>query len=357
NPVISRWSPYHGAYFAVMESVAKIVAGGGKTSEIRLTFQEYFEKLKEDPNRWGKPFAAVLGSIEAQRQLEIPAIGGKDSMSGSYQDIDVPPTLISFAVAPNKTNKIKSATLQKNNSKLSVFIPDLTDEFLFEASHLKEIFECIQSNNSKIISAATVKYGGIAETLAMMAFGNEIGTSTTLSDRLDWMKYYPGAIIIEHSEELNVPDEIQSNYFELGTTNTSSELNFASTLLSDPVKINISEAKQAWKLTFADLFPEKSFTSQVSSFKLDSFKNNFKPDTSEATVRSKTLNLKQKTAKPKVFIPAFPGTNSEYDSAKAFQKEGAETEIIVFKNLSEKDIEDTVIAYSKAIENSQILFI
>src|SRR5690606_14356312 len=309
---------------------------------IRLTFQEYFEKLKEDPNRWGKPFAAVLGSIEAQRQLEIPAIGGKDSMSGSYQDIDVPPTLISFAVAPNKSSKIKSATLQKTNSKLSVFIPDLTDEFLFEAPHLKEIFGCIQSNNSKIISAAAVKYGGIAETLAMMAFGNEIGTSTTLSDRLDWMKYYPGAIIIEHSEELNVPDEIQSNYFELGTTNTSSELNF------NGIIISISEAKQAWKSTFADIFPEKSFTSQVSSFKLDSFKNNFKPQ---------TLNLKQKTAKPKVFIPAFPGTNSEYDSAKAFQKEGAETEIIVFKNLSEKDIEDTVIAYSKAIENSQILFI
>lgn len=342
NPVISRWSPYHGAYFAVMESVAKIVAGGGKTSEIRLTFQEYFEKLKEDPNRWGKPFAAVLGSIEAQRQLEIPAIGGKDSMSGSYQDIDVPPTLISFAVAPNKSSKIKSATLQKTNSKLSVFIPDLTDEFLFEASHLKEIFGCIQSNNSKIISAAAVKYGGIAETLAMMAFGNEIGTSTTLSDRLDWMKYYPGAIIIEHSEELIIPNEIQSNFHLLGNTNSSSELNM------NGVSINISEAKTAWKSTFAELFPYETRSSKFEAGK--EFINNSKQ-------KKRISNCEFRTTKPKVFIPAFPGTNSEYDSAKAFQKEGAETEIIVFKNLSEKDIEDTVIAYSKAIDNSQILFI
>src|SRR5690554_3504480 len=136
NPEISRWSPYHGAYFAVMDSVAKIVAGGGNYSEIRLTFQEYFERLREEATRWGKPFAALLGSIEAQKQLEIPAIGGKDSMSGSYQDIDVPPTLISFAVAPNKSYKIKSATLQKTNSKLSVFIPELNDEFLFDELNL-----------------------------------------------------------------------------------------------------------------------------------------------------------------------------------------------------------------------------
>lgn len=342
NPEISRWSPYHGAYFAVMESVAKIVAAGGNFKEIRLTFQEYFEKLKEDPNRWGKPFSAVLGSIEAQRQLEIPAIGGKDSMSGSYQDIDVPPTLISFAVAPNKSNKIKSATLQKTNSKISVFIPDLTSDQLLDETNLKNIFNFIYTNNSNIHSAAAVKFGGIAETLANMAFGNEIGFESTSHKQVDWMKYYPGAIIVEHSEELNVPDEIQSNFHLLGNTNSSHELNF------NGISILISEAKQAWKSTFDELFPEKSFKSQVSSFKLDSYENNMKPE---------TLNLKQKTAKPRVFIPAFPGTNSEYDSAKAFRKEGAETEIIVFKNLSEKDIEETVEAYSKAIDQSQIFFI
>ncbi|MGB6083792.1 phosphoribosylformylglycinamidine synthase [Moheibacter sp.] len=339
NPEISRWSPYHGAYFAVMESVAKIVAGGGNFKEIRLTFQEYFERLRDEAERWGKPFAALLGSIEAQKQLEIPAIGGKDSMSGSYQDIDVPPTLISFAVAPNKSYKIKSATLQKTNSKLSVFIPELNDEFLFDELNLKEIFECIQSNNSNIISASTVKSGGIAETLASMAFGNEIGFE--LNSDLDLMKYYPGAIIVEHSEELNIPSELQSNFHLLGNTNSPKEFNF------NGISISISEAKQAWKSTFSELFPYE-VKGQKAKGKSDFVLQNIKPQ----NPKPKTQN-----AKPKVFIPAFPGTNSEYDSAKAFQKEGAETEIIVFKNLSEKDIEETVEAYSKAIDQAQIFFI
>ncbi len=340
NPTLSKWSPYHGAYYAVMDSVAKIVAGGGSFSEIRLTFQEYFERLRDEADRWGKPFAALLGSIEAQKQLEIPAIGGKDSMSGSYQDIDVPPTLISFAVAPNKSGKIKSATLQKTDSQISVFIPNFTEDYLLDEVNLKQIFETIHANNSKILSAATVKFGGIAETLASMAFGNEIGVSVNSS--LDLMKYYPASIIIEHEDSLNIPFEIQGNYHHLGSTDSSDKFNFGEIIIS------ISEAKSAWKSTFAELFPEKGSKFNVQSLTLDLSKNNVKPQ---------TLNLKQTTAKPKVFIPAFPGTNSEYDSAKAFRKEGAETEIIVFKNLSEKDIEETVEAYSKAIDNSQILFI
>jgi len=338
NPTLSRWSPYHGAYFAVMESVAKIVAGGGNYQEIRLTFQEYFERLRDEAGRWGKPFAALLGSIEAQKQLEIPAIGGKDSMSGSYQDIDVPPTLISFAVSPNKTGKINSSTLQKTNSKLSVFIPDLNDEFLFDDSNLKQIFEFIYSNSSNIISAATVKSGGIAETLALMAFGNEIGLE--INSDLDLMKYYPAAIIIEHLGELSVPLEIQGDYHHLGKTNSSEELNFSG------IKISINEAKSTWKSTFSELFP----------YKVESQKS--KVESKFISEKKSTQNSKFKiqNLKPKVFIPAFPGTNSEYDSVKAFRKEGAKTEIIVFKNLSEKDIEETVEAYSKAIDSAQILF-
>ncbi len=348
SPTISKWSPYHGAYFAVMDSVAKIVAGGGSYAEIRLTFQEYFERLRDEAERWGKPFAALLGSIEAQKQLEIPAIGGKDSMSGSYQDIDVPPTLISFAVAPNLSKKIKSSTLQKTNSNLSVFIPNLTSDYLLDDVNLKQIFECIRSNNTHILSASTVKFGGIAETLTLMAFGNEIGVEIRSLSEVEAMKYYPAAIIIEHTENLNIPSEIQGNYHHLGKTNSSSELDFASTSLSDPIKISISEAKSAWKSTFSELFPEKSIKYQVAGIKTNFAKQNF-------NLKLETPNLK--LVQPRVFIPAFPGTNSEYDSAKAFRKEGAETEIIVFKNLSEKDIEDTVEAYAKAIDNSQILFI
>lgn len=337
NPLISRWSPYHGAYYAVMDSVAKIVAGGGNFKEIRLTFQEYFERLREDAGRWGKPFAALLGSIEAQKQLEIPAIGGKDSMSGSYQDIDVPPTLISFAVSPNHSNKIKSATIQKEDSKLSIFIPTLTTEQLLEESNLKNLFNFIFTNNSNIHSAATVKFGGIAETLANMAFGNEIGMA--IQTDLELMKYYPAAIILEHSEELNVPDELKGNYHLLGNTNTTQEFNL------NEISISIEEAKKAWNSTFEELFPTETRSSK-SEISLT-------PNKIEKRVSKNEF----RTSKPKVFIPSFPGTNSEYDSAKAFRKEGADTEIIVFKNLSEKDIEETVDAYAKAIDNAQIMFI
>ncbi len=220
NPLISRWSPYHGAYYSVMDSVAKIVAAGGDYSEIRLTFQEYFESLRGEANRWGKPLAALLGSVEAQRQLEIPAIGGKDSMSGSYQDIDVPPTLISFAVCPNTANKIISATIQKTGSKISVLIPEKTTDVLLKEDNLKSVFDTISKNNSKIHSAAVVKYGGIAETLALMAFGNETGLE--INTDLDLACYYPAAIIVEHTDELQIPNEISSNFYSLGKTNSTS---------------------------------------------------------------------------------------------------------------------------------------
>lgn len=336
NPHLSRWSPYHGAYFAVIDSVTKIVAGGGNFKNIRLTFQEYFERLREDSNRWGKPFAALLGSIEAQRQLEIPAIGGKDSMSGSYQDIDVPPTLISFAVAPNKSQHITSGTLQKVDSKISVFIPELTSDYLLDETNLKNIFNFIYTNNSNIHSAAAIKYGGIAETLANMAFGNEIGLE--IKTHLELMRYYPSAIIIEHSEELNVPVEIQTNYHLLGNTNTTNEFSF------NGISVLISEAKNVWKSTFEGLFPTETQSSKLFV------------SLTPQKIEKRISKLKFRTSTPKVFIPSFPGTNSEYDSAKAFRKEGAETEILVFKNLSEKDIEETVDTYAKAIDNSQILF-
>jgi len=339
NPTISKWSPYHGAYFAVMDSVAKIVAGGGNFEEIRLTFQEYFERLRDEATRWGKPFAALLGSIEAQKQLGIPAIGGKDSMSGSYQNIDVPPTLISFAVCPNISSKIKSSTLQKSGSKISIFAPKLTDEFLMDESNLKLIFSSISANNSKIISASTVKFGGIAETITNMAFGNEIGVE--ICSNLEMMKFSPASIIIEHADELEIPAEIKDCVHFIGTTNSSNELNL------NGIKLSISEAKSAWKSTFAELFPYEFSNSENELKEIQFNKQPIKPITRNSF----------KTAQPNVFIPAFPGTNSEYDSAKAFRKEGAKTEIIVFKNLSEKDIEESVEAYAKAINNAQILFI
>lgn len=339
NPLISRWSPYHGAYFAVMDSVTKIVAAGGDFSEIRLTFQEYFERLRDEAARWGKPLAALLGSVEAQRQLEIPAIGGKDSMSGSYQSIDVPPTLISFAVCPNTADKIKSGTLKYNDSVLSVFIPNGTSDELLDDVNLKAIFDCVFQNNSRIISSATVKFGGIAETLALMAFGNEIGLE--IKTGLDLMKYYPAAIVIEHRSELEIPFDLQANFHSLGKTTSTAEFSF------NEVQLSVQAAKVAWKSTFAKLFPEKTMQSETPLYDLE-----IKPNSKNISAPNLNLN-----GKPKVFIAAFPGTNSEYDSAKAFNREGAETEIRVFKNLSRKAIEESVDAYAKAIDQSQILFI
>lgn len=338
NPALSRWSPYHGAYYAVLESVAKIVAGGGKFEDIRLTFQEYFESLKDDALRWGKPFVALLGTIEAQKQLEIPAIGGKDSMSGSFQDLDVPPTLISFAVCPNISTKIKSATLQKTNSEISIFIPQLTENYLVDEVSLKQIFNSIYDNNSKIHSAMTIKSGGIAETIALMAYGNEIGVG--ICTELPLMKQFPLAIIVEHSEELTLSPEVQDYVHFIGKTNSDNEIIFNTT------KFKISELKQVWKSTFSELFPEKTI---APKFAVNPNLQN-KPSTT-------ILNNRLKLPKPRVFIPAFPGTNSEYDSVKAFQKEGAETEVIVFRNLTEKDIEESVDEYARAIDNAQILFI
>src|SRR5690625_4958104 len=167
-------------------------------------------------------------------------------MSGSYQELDVPPTLISFAVCPNKTHKIKSATLQSNNSKLSVFIPNLTDDLLLDENNLKSVFDCIQINNSNIISSATVKFGGLAETIALMSFGNEIGVEVETT--LDLMKFYPAAIVIEHSDDLEISNDLKDNFYELGKTNASKELKF------NEVSISMNEILTEWKSTFSNLF-------------------------------------------------------------------------------------------------------
>ncbi|MBS7332487.1 MAG: phosphoribosylformylglycinamidine synthase [Weeksellaceae bacterium] len=337
NPTVSRWSNYHGGYFAVVDSMTKIVAAGAKYEDIRLTFQEYFEKLRDEATRWGKPFAAILGTIEAQRQFGIPAIGGKDSMSGSYQDIDVPPTLISFAVAPSTDDQIVSGTFAQLNSKISVFVPTQNEDYLLDAENVKEIFTFISTiDRTNVKSMMTVKFGGIAETLANMAFGNEIGF--TINSDLDLAKYYPGAIIIEHTSDLEIPASIQSNYTVLGTTQAEK------TFVINGETINLVELKQQWKETFHSLFPYKSKAEGTIE--------------DQALVAKDTIaTAKVKVENPRVFIPIFPGTNSEYDSAKAFKREGAVVSSIPFKNLTKQDVEDSVEAFVNEINQANILFV
>ncbi len=338
NPIVSRWSNYHGGYFAVIDSMTKIVAAGGNYADIRLTFQEYFEKLRDEAQRWGKPFAAILGTIEAQRQFGIPAIGGKDSMSGSYQDIDVPPTLISFAVAPSHIDRVVAGTFPKANTQLAVFIPNQAPDYLLDETNVKAIFHFIEGLNREHIEAMmTVKFGGIAETVANMAFGNEIGVS--LATELDLAKYYPGAIVMSYTGDLVVPAAIQANFHLIGQTTENNVFNF------NGIEIDANELKRQWKATFNNLFPYQS--------------------TTETVVEDKTLSVDQvcypfvehKTTMPKVFIPIFPGTNSEYDSAKAFRREGAIVKTIPFRNLTTQDVEESVDAFAEAVNQANILFI
>lgn len=338
NPKIARWSTYHGAYFAVIDSITKIVAAGANYRDIRLTFQEYFEKLRQEPERWGKPFASLLGSVEAQKQFGLPAIGGKDSMSGSYQDIDVPPTLISFAVAPSKVDKIVSGTLQGKQSALSIFIPTLDQDYLLDSENTKDIFDFINTlDRNNVRSMMTVKFGGIAETLANMAFGNEIGFE--IDTTLDFGQYFPAAIIIEHQDDLVIPANIQANYHRLGKTNETT------TFRLNAIEIDLMDLKSKWKETFVSLFPYQSNTNQ---------KITEKDMTAE---RVCFAYADHKVEKPKVFIPVFPGTNSEYDSAKAFRREGALVSVLPFRNRSRNDIEESVEAFVNEINRANILFI
>ncbi len=336
QPNLFKWSPFHGGYYAVIESVTNIVAAGGDFSQIHLTFQEYFEKLREEATRWGKPFGALLGTLQAQRALKIAAIGGKDSMSGSYQDIDVPPTLISFAVCPNTDNLITSGTLKQANSYLYALIPNTDKDFILETESLINLYtavhELIKAN--KLLSARAIHFGGIAETLTIMAMGNEVGLA--IETKLELLYPFLGGIIIETQEIIEDKTEL---FLSLGKTNSSNKIKF------NEVELEIKNLKQLWKEPLQKVFPEK--TTATNSLEKKNFTQSpliIKPSSSKIT-------------QPNVFIPIFPGTNSEYDSEKAFVAEGAKVTSAVFRNQNLNDITTSVENFATQINNAQILFL
>lgn len=341
NPEISTWSPFHGAVYAVVESAAKIVACGGDASKIRLTFQEYFERLGKDASRWGKPFAALMGALYAQRQLGIAAIGGKDSMSGSFKDMDVPPTLVSFAVNVVNTDKVISSEFKKSGSNI-VIIPMTRDEYdLPNFDVLKKNLKAVTSMTEKqeVLSAMTVKNGGICEVVSKMSFGNRIGVKLSNVTEKELFAPMYGSIVIEVSKELDLRKELlEIEYKVIGET-----IEEASIYTAD-LKLDIEDLYKAWEGSLENIFPTK--TKGINA----DIKN----------IEFKTKNIKApsiKLAKPKVFIPVFPGTNCEYDSARAFKKAGADVEVMVLKNLSAKDIEKSIDYMEKAIKASQIVML
>lgn len=337
NPKLTEWNPYFGSYYAVIDSVTKIVAAGGAYQDVRLTFQEYFERLDQDPKRWGKPFAALLGTIEAQQQLGIAAIGGKDSMSGSYQEIDVPPTLISFAVCPSKLNKIRSSCLQHTDSKLYLFIPKQKKDLLLDGDILKAGFEFLHQTN-KVLSARAVEFAGLSETLSLMAFGNEIGFD--LNTQLPKNQYLVGAIVLETKHDFDAPVGLKDNLLPIGKTNTTKEFNFGDFVLG------IELAKQHYKKTLQPIFPE----SKPSDF------NSITCKTVKKTPKATAL-ASQKTKHPLVVIPVFPGTNSEYDSAKAFNQQGATSKQIIIRNLNQQWLDSSISDFCESLNKAHILFI
>ncbi len=334
NPTLAENSPYHGAYFAVVESVSKLIASGANYGEIYLTFQEYFKRLKKDPERWGEPLCALLGAYKAQIELKCAAIGGKDSMSGSFENIDVPPTLVSFAVTTGSVDQVITPEFKKANSKVVLIKPDYDKNGLPITESLIGVYKTINDLNKagKILSCTTVTYGGIAEKVLKSAMGNGFGFK--YSDKFteqELFDYLYGAFIVELKEDISVGEL-------LGYTTEEKVISYKGENISLGDLQAVYENKLEPVYTYA--IKAKSQTAQTYTF-------------------DKEFNFTSsvKVAKPKVLIPVFPGTNCEYDTAKAFADAGANAEIFVVKNLTASDVAYSVEQFARLAKDSQIVFI
>jgi phosphoribosylformylglycinamidine synthase len=334
NPEISSWSPFHGALYAVTESVCKAVAAGARLTDIRLTLQEYFPKLGNDATRWGLPFAALLGAYQAQHSLRLAAIGGKDSMSGSFNELDVPPTLVSFALAPGKASLALSPEFKQAGSTVSLVEISRDADHLPDFTELKQVAAALHELNveGRILALHHIGQAGIAAALAKMSFGNHIGAEINTTLDLARERYF--AFLIEHAEPL--PAEFDS--LEIGHTTE------VGTLVLNSEAHTLTELQDAWTRTLEPIYPTQPAEDETATIPEISL---FSP--------SKIQHPKSKISRPKVVIPSFPGTNSEYDSAKAFREAGADAEILVFRNLTAKHIEESIAALAAQIRSSQIL--
>ena len=334
NPFISEQSPYHGAYLAVVESVCKLIATGADFKDVYLTFQEYFEKPLKDRKRWGKPFAALLGAFEAQMDLGIGSIGGKDSMSGSFEDIDVPPTLVSFAVTTGKTDDVITPEFKRSGNKVLLIAPDVNENGLPDVKSLLNCFDMINKlkSENKLLSCYTVGIGGIGEAVMKMSFGNSVGFA--FNDKLtlaDIFGYKYGAFIIEVDGD--VDGELVIGY----TTNDSKiSCNEEAVCIKNLLDSYEGKLESVYSCNIA----QKQEGMETFSYKAESWASPI-----------------VKSTKPKVLIPAFPGTNCEYDSAKAMRDAGAEPEIIVVNNLSADGIRRSVEKFANALCDAQMVFI
>ena len=344
DPYLSSWSPYHGAVYAVTESIARIVAAGGDHTKIRFTFQEYFRRMTEEAKRWSQPFAALLGAFDAQLGYGLPSIGGKDSMSGTFNDIDVPPTLVSFAVDVEKGSHVITPELKTPGNKLVRFCLERDDYDLPVYEAAQKLFARITEliREGAIVSAYALDSRGAAAALAKMAFGNHLGVTFAEDVQLsDLFENAVGDIVAEVSadrlEQLGAAyEQLGAAHEELGTVSETPVFVFGQT------QISLDEMLSAWKGTLEKVFPS---TAEQGSDPVDS-----------PVYQAKEIHVcRNKVARPTVFIPVFPGTNCEYDSAKAFERAGADVVTKVFRNLTAADIRESVDEFEKAISQAQII--
>ena len=351
DPYLSSWSPYHGAAYAVTESVARIVAAGGDYKKIRFTFQEYFRRMTEDPKRWSQPFAALLGAYAAQMGFGLPSIGGKDSMSGTFNDIDVPPTLVSFAVDVAKLQDVITPELKKAGNKL-VWLRAPKDQYdLPDYAAIMDQYEKLHNDMQagKVVSAYALDRHGIAAAVSKMAFGNAMGVKIEHSlDTRDFFAPGFGDLVLEVPAEK--VGQLSITYTVIGEVTADGKFSYGN------AEITLDEAYKAWTGTLEKVFKTTSGEENDGPVAMA-----VKTADPEATYENGVYNTKNiyvckhKVAKPRVFIPVFPGTNCEYDSTRAFERAGAEVDVKVFKNLSAEDIRDSVEIFEKSIDQAQMI--
>ena len=340
DPYLTSWSPYHGAEYAVLTSVAKIVAAGGDYKKIRFTFQEYFKRMTEDSKRWGEPMAALLGAYDAQMKFGLPSIGGKDTMSGTFNDIDVPPTLCSFAVDVATVSDVVTPELKKAGDVL-ICLPIRKDAYdLPDYDYVLNMYETVttQMRGGLVKAAYALEGKGIAQAAAKMAFGNKLGVAFEEKEAVStYFEPAYGNLLLEvDAADVEKVAALGLDYKVVGTVTEKAEFTYGNE------SVSMEEAIASWTQTLEKVFPTRSGVED-------------KKITTGLYDAKEIYVCKHKVAKPKVFIPVFPGTNCEYDTMKSFVAAGAETESIVFKNMTESDIKDSVDAFERAINESQIL--
>lgn len=358
NPYLGVWSPFHMAFYSVIESVTKIAAMGGDYKKVRLTFQEYFEKLLRDEEKWGKPFAALLGAYKAQMDLGLPAIGGKDSMSGSFGELNVPPTLVSFAVGLEKASRIISPEFKNIGSTLVLMkgekLEDGTLEIEGFKNNLEKLYKLI--GEEKVISAYSLKFGGVSEGITKMSLGNRIGAILNNISKEELFGFNYGSLILEVKEGVNLEDEFKgTNYKVIGSTIKDGVIKCE----EYDFEVSLEELEKAYEEKLEGVFKSKTEDKEEC---VSDLINNDKDganilDNGQVHIEEKLKSKITRVEKPRVVIPVFPGTNCEYDCRRAFEKEGAEVSEVIIRNLNKEALIDSINMLKKEIDKSQIIML